>query len=505
MASREVGVEVIPTPDGKRLLSEGRYSNGRDLPSKYQQWRIDRRVKGQRVRTKVHPTLEAARTEFRELERQARNGVRMDKASRAVTFGELSAQWLERREARMKVGAIKRSTYEDECLHVRTYLLPAFEHHPLKAITTAEVEQWRANLTRQDGKPLAESSRVKATVRLQAVLDAAVDEGLIERSPMKSRSGRNAIARGRRQQTANVYLTGAQLLRLADVIDPHYRTLVLVAGTCGPRIGELMGLHPEDVNEVQSTVHIARSVDEHGDETATKTYEARTVAVPRTLMRDLAALAHETAPGSRIFTTAKGKQLDKNNFRDRSFKPAVAVASTAVARLQRLLGVSDDHSGIYGAHTVRAIENLQRTHGLAVTGECGPETWSAVIDAHLAQRTPSRERKGEHTRETLELKRLQRCTLRPGDQDFTNAVRFHDLRHTAASLAISTGANVKAVQTMLGHKTATVTLDTYAGLFDTDRDRVAEGIASAVFVPHSPQSSPQEPEAAESPPLHLVK
>ena len=38
----------------------------------------------------------------------------------------------------------------------------------------------------------------------------------------------------------------------------------------------------------------------------------------------------------------------------------------------------------------------------------------------------------------------------------------HDLRHTAASIAISSGANVKAVQCMLGHKNAAMTLDTYA-------------------------------------------
>ena len=50
----------------------------------------------------------------------------------------------------------------------------------------------------------------------------------------------------------------------------------------------------------------------------------------------------------------------------------------------------------------------------------------------------------------------------------------HDLRHTAASLAISSGANVKAVQRMLGHKSASMTLDTYADLFDDDLDDVAE-------------------------------
>ena len=49
----------------------------------------------------------------------------------------------------------------------------------------------------------------------------------------------------------------------------------------------------------------------------------------------------------------------------------------------------------------------------------------------------------------------------------------HDLRHTAASLAISSGANVKAVQRMLGHKSAAMTLDTYADLFEDDLADVA--------------------------------
>ncbi|MBF6463070.1 site-specific integrase [Nocardia puris] len=56
----------------------------------------------------------------------------------------------------------------------------------------------------------------------------------------------------------------------------------------------------------------------------------------------------------------------------------------------------------------------------------------------------------------------------------------HDLRHTAASLAISAGANVKAVQTMLGHKSAALTLDTYADLFPDDLEAVAEALDAAV-------------------------
>src|SRR4051794_17705796 len=50
----------------------------------------------------------------------------------------------------------------------------------------------------------------------------------------------------------------------------------------------------------------------------------------------------------------------------------------------------------------------------------------------------------------------------------------HGLRHTAASLAVSAGANVKAVQRMLGHASAAMTLDRYADLFDDDLDALAD-------------------------------
>jgi integrase len=52
-------------------------------------------------------------------------------------------------------------------------------------------------------------------------------------------------------------------------------------------------------------------------------------------------------------------------------------------------------------------------------------------------------------------------------------VTAHGLRHTAASLAISSGANPKVVQRMLGHASAAMTLDVYADLFESDLDDVA--------------------------------
>lgn len=56
----------------------------------------------------------------------------------------------------------------------------------------------------------------------------------------------------------------------------------------------------------------------------------------------------------------------------------------------------------------------------------------------------------------------------------------HDLRHSAASFAVSAGANVKAVQKMLGHSSAAMTLDVYADLFDGDLDSVSDALDHAV-------------------------
>lgn len=55
----------------------------------------------------------------------------------------------------------------------------------------------------------------------------------------------------------------------------------------------------------------------------------------------------------------------------------------------------------------------------------------------------------------------------------------HSLRHTAASLAIAAGANVKVLQSMLGHRSATLTLDLYGHLMADQLDDVADALDRA--------------------------
>lgn len=88
---------------------------------------------------------------------------------------------------------------------------------------------------------------------------------------------------------------------------------------------------------------------------------------------------------------------------------------------------------------------------------------------------------------------------RDADPDFPAGLTPHMLRHTAASLAVSSGASVLVIARMLGHADPSETLRTYADLFDTDLDDVAARLdavhASAVGkIAHiSPTSSRDTP------------
>ena len=61
------------------------------------------------------------------------------------------------------------------------------------------------------------------------------------------------------------------------------------------------------------------------------------------------------------------------------------------------------------------------------------------------------------------------------DAGLDEGTRFHDLRHSAASMAIAMGANVKTVQQMLGHSSASVTLDVYSHAFPALSEQLRDG------------------------------
>ncbi len=57
-------------------------------------------------------------------------------------------------------------------------------------------------------------------------------------------------------------------------------------------------------------------------------------------------------------------------------------------------------------------------------------------------------------------------------------IRFHDLRHTFATMALQNGIDVKTVSSMLGHYDAGFTLSTYAHATNRMQEEAAEKTGS---------------------------
>ena len=61
-------------------------------------------------------------------------------------------------------------------------------------------------------------------------------------------------------------------------------------------------------------------------------------------------------------------------------------------------------------------------------------------------------------------------------------IRFHDLRHTYASLLLANGAPMKYVQHQLGHSSITMTMDLYTHLLPEVNDKCVNLLNSIVNV-----------------------
>ncbi len=203
---------------------------------------------------------------------------------------------------------------------------------------------------------------------------------------------------------------------------------------------------------------------------------ARGVSLPRKRKKgraylthdQVAALAHESKKMSTLVYTLAYCGL--------RWGEATALRVKSVDRARRRLKVEENavsvggtiHVGTPKTHEARSVPYPAFLDDQLVSEE---KTGSALLfgdgTAHL--RSPD-------GRRGWFVGALRRC--QEADPEFPT-ITIHDLRHTAASLAVSSGANVKAVQRMLGHASAAMTLDTYADLFDDDLDDVATRLDEA--------------------------
>lgn len=112
------------------------------------------------------------------------------------------------------------------------------------------------------------------------------------------------------------------------------------------------------------------------------------------------------------------------------------------------------------AHLSRQLEEMERLSSLYQPGGLifATETGSIVNPSNLRNRS---------------FKPLmKKATLPP--------IRFHDLRHTCATLLLSKDVNAKIVSEMLGHSSISVTLDIYSHLLPDMQEKAAEALEEAL-------------------------
>jgi integrase len=165
----------------------------------------------------------------------------------------------------------------------------------------------------------------KAYRLLKAVLNTAVDDGLIRRNPCRVKGA------GQEKSPERPVLSMRDIGALADAINQRYRALVLLAIFCSLRWGELAALRRSDIDLTARTVRVTRQVTtlSGGRQVIGPPKSAagnRVVVVPEfvigPLQLHLRWVAEHDDDGL-LFTSPEGKSFRYDNFRNRAWYPAL--------------------------------------------------------------------------------------------------------------------------------------------------------------------------------------
>ena len=173
----------------------------------------------------------------------------VDPSLAGVTFGTYAARWVAER------ATISGRTRELYATLLRRHLAPYLGSVQLRHLSPATVRRWRQG--RQDAR-VGESTIAKAYRLLRSIMATAVDDEVILRNPCRIKGAGTEVASER------PILTPAEVARLAEVIEPRYRLVVLLAVYGSLRWGELMGLQRGDLDLDLMTLTVRRSVSEVG-------------------------------------------------------------------------------------------------------------------------------------------------------------------------------------------------------------------------------------------------
>lgn len=244
-------------------------------------------------------------------------------------------------------------------------------------------------------------------------------------------------------------------------------------------------------------LNVTHGRDYLADNSRTISTRRRTFSMARRILNDAIAeqlIAHNPFTPLRL---PKDTPREANFLTLLELEELVAVTHPHYRTLVRTAGLLGLRQGeLFGLHpdnldltrrTVRVVEQLTTTGGTPQRVELKTQSSKRSVAIPMALIEELQEQLGERASHEfvftsnhggpIQKRNFLRRVWEPARTSLGRPeLRFHDLRHTAATIAIATGAHPKAIQDRLGHSSIQVTLDRYGHLMPgTDAD-VASGI-----------------------------
>ena len=243
------------------------------------------------------------------------------------------------------------------------------------------------------------------------------------------------------------------------------------------------GFSPATVQKIHVILHKALSQAVSWSLVPRNAGEA--VRAPRPAPKEMRPLSPDEA--HRLLKTVRGDRLEA----------LYVLAIHTGMRQGELLGLKWENVDL-AANAIRVRHTLLRTKGRVILGE--PKTKksrrtvhltgaaSRALEEHLERQLKVMERLGDLYRDqglvfTTEVgtpinpSNLRKRSFAPLLQKASlPRLRFHDLRHTCATLLLSKNIHLKYVQELLGHATVSITLDTYSHVLPGMGNQVADAM-----------------------------
>jgi integrase len=242
-------------------------------------------------------------------EGDVKRGDWLDPAAGAIPFATYAAEWVEDKELSPKTVQL----YE---LLLRLHLNPTFGETNIGDIREEDVRKWRTSRLKAGPKSKPTFGPVtvaKAYRLLRAILNTAVRDKRIKENPCQIPGA------DRESSPERPVLSVAEVYRIADVIAPRYRALVLLATFGNLRWGELAGLRCGNLDLDAGTVRVDETVYELGPlvkGTPKSEASRRKVVLPDLIIPDLRKHLDEYAqpsPKGFMFIGLRGGQLRRSN------------------------------------------------------------------------------------------------------------------------------------------------------------------------------------------------